>query len=84
MIDLYLKDATREELFEKLIAAGFMIKDFPDYKIEGVFLDDIGQIDEVAGYHVNLRLAEELTEEQTALLADTILITPETPCRVWA
>jgi hypothetical protein len=81
MIDLYLKATTRAVLVEKLVAAGLMVDDLP---AEGVSQDEIGEIEGVTGYHANVRLVFELTDEQIKALGNTIVATPETPYRVWA
>lgn len=81
MIDIYLKATTRAALVKKLVAAGLMADDLP---AEGVFLDEIGEIEGATGYHANVRLAVDLTDEQTAALGTTIVATPQTPYRVWA
>lgn len=81
MIDLYLKATTRAALVKKLIAAGLMVDDAP---AEGVSLDEIGVIEGVKGYHANVRLAADLTDEQTAALGDAVVAAPATPYRMWA
>lgn len=81
MIDIYLKATTRAALVKKLIAAGIMVEDAP---AEGVSLDEIGEIDGVTGYHANVRLAVDLTDEQATALGTTVVAAPQTPYRVWA
>jgi hypothetical protein len=81
MIDIYLKATTRAALVKKLIAAGLMVDDAP---ADGVALDEIGEIDGITGYHANVRLAADLTDEQITALGTTIVATPQTPYRVWA
>jgi hypothetical protein len=89
MIDIYLKATTRTALVEKLVAAGLMVE---DTLAEGVSLDEIGEISKIgdtdeikviAGYHANLRLAADLTDEQIAALGDVVVAAPKTPYRVW-
>jgi hypothetical protein len=81
MIDLYLKATTRAVLVEKLAAAGLMVDDLP---AEGVSLDEIGEIEGVTGYHANVRLAADLTDEQIKALGNVVVPAPETPYRMWA
>ena len=81
MTDLFLKTTTRAALVKKLTAAGLMDGDTlaPD-----ALLDEIGTIDGVTGYHANLRLMVDLTDEQTAALSGIVVSEPNTPYRVWA
>lgn len=81
MIDIYLKATTRAALIKKLIAAGLMVEDAP---ADGVSLDEIGAIDGVKGYHANVRLVADLTDEQIAALGNAVVAVPATPYRVWA
>ena len=81
MTDLYLKATTRAALVKKLIAAELMVDDLP---AQGVALDEIGDIEGVKGYHANMRLTAELTDEQIAALGNIVVPAPETPYRVWA
>jgi len=79
MIDIYLKAATRAALDKKLVAAGLMADNLP---LQDVLLDDIGEIEGATGYHMNVRLMFEPTEEQLAALGG--ITPPATPYRVWA
>jgi len=79
MIDIYLKTTTRAALVKKLVAANMMADDL---LAEGVFLDEIGEIEGVTGYHANLRLTFEPSEKQIATLGG--ITPPATPHRVWA
>jgi len=81
MIDLYLKATTRNALVKKLVAAGLMTD---EVLAEGVALDEIGPIKGVKGYHANLRIMADLTDEQTTALGNIVLAEPTTPYRVWA
>lgn len=90
MIDIYLKATTRAALVKKLVAAGLMVEDVP---AEGVSLDEIGEISKIgeteeieviAGYHANVRLVADLTDEQISALGNVVVAAPETPYRVWA
>jgi hypothetical protein len=81
MTDLYLKATTRAALVKKLVAAALMVDDLP---AQGVSLDEIGEIEGVVGYHANVRLTEELTDEQIAALGNIVVPAPKTPYRIWA
>lgn len=81
MTDIYLKATTRAALVKKLVAAELLADDIP---AQGVSLDEIGEIEDVKGYHANLRLAGALTDEQTAALGNIVVAEPKTPYRVWA
>jgi hypothetical protein len=81
MIDIYLKATTRAALVKKLVAAGLMADDLP---AEGVFLDEIGEIEGVDGYHANLRVMFDLTDEQIDKLSGITIEAPVSPYRVWA
>lgn len=81
MIDIYLKATTRSALFKKLVAAGLVADDLPT---QGVSLDEIGEIEGAKGYHANVRLVAEPTDEQIATLGKLVVPAPETPYRVWA
>lgn len=47
----------------------------------GLSIDSIGEIPDVAGYHVNIR--GELTEDMQAQLALFLIDPPITPYRIW-
>ena len=81
MIDIYLKATTRAALVKKLIAAGLLADDLPT---QGVSLDEIGAIEGAKGYHANVRLLFEPTDEQLAALGNVVVPAPQTPYRVWA
>jgi hypothetical protein len=81
MIDIYLKTTTRAALVEELIEAGLMIDEAP---AQGVSLDEIGEIEGIDGYHANLRITFDLTDEQKDALAPIEIAAPATPIRVWA
>lgn len=82
MTDLFLKTTTRAALVKKLTAASLMDSDgnlAPD-----ALLDEIGTIDGVKGYHANLRVLADLTDDQTTTLSSIVVPEPDTPYRVWA
>lgn len=81
MIDIYLKTTTRAALVKKLVAANMMADDL---LAEGVFLDEIGEIEGVTGYHANLRVMSDLTDEQMDALKPIEIAAPATPIRLWA
>lgn len=72
MIDYYLKTATEAEMTELLDG------------LENVAIDIIGEIPGTSGFHANLRVTNELTEEQNQVLSNSALSEPATPYRVWA
>lgn len=90
MQDFYLKTASETELWKALVDAGLAVANDNGYATQGCALDIIGEITKqtgedtfevLPGFHANLRVLVELTEEQIAVLPT---IEVETPSRVWA
>jgi hypothetical protein len=77
MIDLYLMAATEKAMTAALTG---LIND-EGHPVAGVTLDLVGEIEGATGYHVNLRLTEDI---DTSALLGYIIDTPTTPYRVWA
>jgi hypothetical protein len=77
MIDLYLCAPTEKAMTAALTG---LIND-GGHPVAGVTLDLVGEIEGATGYHVNLRLTEDI---DTSALLEYIIDTPTTPYRVWA
>jgi hypothetical protein len=78
MIDYCLK-ASRRAYLDK--ALGALLDEEGNSVSPNVLLDRIGTIEGVKGYHVNLRVLEEI---DTTPFAKYIIDAPTTPTRVWA
>lgn len=81
MIDIYLKATTRADIHGCMEDAGLMVDEALAY---GVCLDEIGEIEGADGYHANLRVMSDLTDEQMTALESIEIVAPTTPIRVWA
>ena len=96
MTDIYLRGADRAAIDAALVAAGLI--DAEGMRAEGVVLSRIGavyratgEIDEdgapimaaVEGYHANLRLLRDPTEDELAALEAVTIAPPAVPYRVW-
>lgn len=81
MIDIYLKAATQADIHGCMEDAGLMIDDALTY---GVCLDEIGEIEGADGYHANLRVLFDLTDEQMDKLSGITIEAPVSPYRAWA
>jgi len=97
--DFYLKAADEAAMDAALMAGGFLVEGEEELTpAQDVLLDRIGEIGRVIGYdaedepivltldgyHANLRLTFAPTEEQLAAVADTIIVPPNAPYRIWA
>lgn len=81
-MDLFLKTKSEEALWQSLFDTELATQTEEGAVLSpGVSLDIIGSIEDTTGFHANLRLTVELTEEQLALLPS--IEAPETPVRVW-
>jgi hypothetical protein len=94
MIDYYLKAQDQFQFDALLIEAGLLDKD-GKLMDSTAALDRIGEIVScdnsdppvcvvVPGYHANLRMMGDLTNEQKAALNSVLIDAPATPVRVWA
>jgi hypothetical protein len=72
MIDYYLKATSEDEITATLEKAAVVGS-----------LDVVGEIPDVNGFHVNLRVTEPLSEEQIKVLSVLLIEAPTTPYRVW-
>lgn len=89
-MDYFLKAESEAALWQALEAAGivesidgsFVKKQGYDLDIIGVIFKTTGEIvEQIDGYHANIRTVSELTEEQIAVLP--LIEAPSTPTRVW-
>lgn len=97
MIDIYLRAPDRDTMDAALAAAGLTNEDgrpgAPDIRWSriGTISRATGEVDkeglpimeEVPGYHANLRLMREATAEELNALAPLTIDPPATPYRVW-
>lgn len=77
MSDLYLRTDTEAEMAWSLIESGIWNSDQDPTGIAAV--DIIGEIEGVAGWHVNLRPMQELDASLLPILNPA----PQNPVRVW-
>lgn len=80
MIDIYLKAATQADIHGCMEDAGLMVD---DALASGVCLDEIDEIESAGGYHANLRVLFDLTDEQINKLSGITIEAPVSPYRVW-
>ncbi len=97
IVDIYLRAADRETIDAALAAAkltnGEGRPESPDIRWSrigtisrptGAFADDGAAImADIEGYHVNLRLLRDATDDELGALASVTIAPPATPYRVW-
>ncbi|UEP49672.1 hypothetical protein LMA00_07965 [Burkholderia ambifaria] len=95
--DYYLRGADERSVFASLARAGLSMLVQNDDGVAvsfapGVSVDSIGMLSDTSddnavplpGWHANVRLDRQLTDDEREVLADVLIDPPATPQRVWA
>lgn len=90
MADYFLKGVNEAQVDDAMIAAGLAIESEDEEGFvtligtEGVCLDVVGEIPDYTGWHVNIRTAFDLSEEQIKCISGVSIEAPANPYRVFA
>ena len=95
--DYYLRGADARSVFASLARAGLSMRVQNDDEVAisfapGVSVDSIGELSDasddnavpLSGWHANVRLDRQLTDDEREALADVLIDPPATPQRIWA